>query len=214
MIEIIVNAPKGGVGKTTISTNIALYLKNANVKVKAIDLAQGELLTSELNDQNFSSQDIITCELGSISKKGVIKPFGVNKKEIVIDRKKELEFIVVDTDDYVDVLTDLLKTNDREIYVVVPIISGKYELKRIPKDMEQVLKSLLLQSKTNVKIFFLLNKINSKEEEKKCRDALKDRALDSYILDAKVTYHKNLICTDNSILNSQIEKILQEMEII
>src|ERR1051326_2459239 len=52
MIKIVVNSPKGGVGKTTLAMNAALYLAGAGNRVWALDLAQSGLMAQQLRATN------------------------------------------------------------------------------------------------------------------------------------------------------------------
>ena len=45
MLKVVVYAPKGGVGKTTIATNVAMLLAGQGHKVWAWDLSEKELMT-------------------------------------------------------------------------------------------------------------------------------------------------------------------------
>ena len=110
MIKIVVNATKGGVGKTTVATNIALLLAQQNHRVWALDLAGRSRMASFLESTNYFTN-------------------GTNK----IDRReteplpdsfpgaKNYDFLVADTDDYYEVPAAVVtKSGWRLIVPVVP----------------------------------------------------------------------------------------------
>ncbi len=57
MIKFVVNTPKGGVGKTTTATNIALLLAREGYRVMAVDLAAGLLMSQTLSSCPEFSED-------------------------------------------------------------------------------------------------------------------------------------------------------------
>jgi chromosome partitioning protein len=74
VLKIVVNATKGGVGKTTVATNIALLLAQQNYRVWALDLAgrsrMGKFLESTGHFANDKNKIDIreTCSLVAVCK--------------------------------------------------------------------------------------------------------------------------------------------------
>lgn len=109
MIKIVVNATKGGVGKTTIATNIALLLAQQDYRVWALDLAGRSRMANFLESSYFNN--------------------GSNKIDIrettplpnSFSGAKNYDFLVADTDDYYEVpATVVTQKGWRLIIPVVP----------------------------------------------------------------------------------------------
>lgn len=151
MIKILINAPKGGVGKTTLATNIALYLAQKNYRVWALDLAQGEQMTAALIETEFFNGEqninkIETRELESIPKR--------------FPGARNYDFLVADTDDYLEIIKDLADHGiSRGWKVIVPIMNEYNGLQRIPKEVGALLVSYMFTGPMNFDLKIVPNRI-------------------------------------------------------
>lgn len=110
MIKIVVNATKGGVGKTTVATNIALLLAQQNKRVWALDLAGRSRMANFLGSTNFFTNSANKIEVRETEPLPDAFPGASN-----------YDFLVVDTDDYYEVpATVVEKRGWRLIVPVVP----------------------------------------------------------------------------------------------
>jgi chromosome partitioning protein len=136
VIKIVVNSPKGGVGKTTIAMNTALYLARRHKRVWALDLAQGGLMTDQLRTtEEFSGENphnrLDTQELGELP--------------LEFPGSRKFAYLVADTDDYFKILENLLDEKRRGWRVITPILAGDYNgLERIPKEIRVLMTGGLL----------------------------------------------------------------------
>lgn len=210
---ILVNAPKGGVGKTTLSTNIALYLKLQGYSVLALDVAQGTLMTEHLEKSNhFSTKDftILTQELETTYTNSLDK----------VLKKKQFDFIVVDTDDYYKILTDFPKTipSSAELLILIPIVDEPNTRERITQEIKNTLIGYAVQNHT-IDIKLVCNKCTAtlKNRPKKIVDLLKDIKLDTLLTHQMIhlAHTKHWPYYINCpIFNTEIESLLREVKVI
>jgi chromosome partitioning protein len=110
VIKIVVNATKGGVGKTTVATNIALLLAQQNKRVWALDLAGRSRMANFLGSTSFFTNSGNKIE--------------VRETEPLPDAfpgASSYDFLVADTDDYYEVPAAVVtKRGWRLIVPVVP----------------------------------------------------------------------------------------------
>ncbi len=110
MQKIVVNATKGGVGKTTIATNIALLLAKQNKRVWALDLAGRSRMAKFLESTSYFNNGENKIEIKETEPLPDSFP-GANN----------YDFLVADTDDYYEVpATVVTKRGWRLIVPVVP----------------------------------------------------------------------------------------------
>ena len=118
MKKILINSPKGGVGKTTLATNIALYLAQSGLKVLACDFAQGLQMSKDLVDQENIT--VYENEAGEIPAKF----------------KGKFDYAVADTDDSFHVIGSLIELG-KKWTVIVPIVNERNGLVRIPLELSR-----------------------------------------------------------------------------
>jgi chromosome partitioning protein len=110
VIKIVVNATKGGVGKTTVATNIALLLAQQNKRVWALDLAGRSRMANFLRSTSFFSNSVNKIEVRETEPLPDAFPGASN-----------YDFLVADTDDYYEVPAAVVtKKGWRLIVPVVP----------------------------------------------------------------------------------------------
>ena len=110
MLKIVVNATKGGVGKTTVATNIALLLAQQNKRVWALDLAGRSRMGNFLKSIDYFANDRNKIDIRETEPLPDNFPGGNN-----------YDFLVADTDDYYEVPAAVVtKRGWRLIVPVVP----------------------------------------------------------------------------------------------
>lgn len=171
MIKILVNAPKGGVGKTTLSTNIALLLARKGHKVWALDLAQGEQMTKYLSrTPEFGAQT------GNIIETRELETIPTN-----FPGASNFDFLVADTDDYYKIIADLSDAGvSRGWRIIVPIINEYNGLERIPEEISALMMARLFNGadRLNMKIF-ANNVVEVTTDSVNILEALKQRGIDN-----------------------------------
>ena len=109
MIKIVVNATKGGVGKTTVATNIALLLAQQNKRVWALDLAGRSRMATFLRSTSFFTNSLNKIEVRETEPLPDAFPGASN-----------YDFLVADTDDYYEVPAAVV--TKRGWRLIVPIV--------------------------------------------------------------------------------------------
>lgn len=145
MIKFVVNTPKGGVGKTTTATNIALLLARTGYRVMAVDLAAGLLMSQTLSScPEFSEEGINSIVQKEACRIPQTFP-GANS----------FDYAVLDTDDSFTVAQDLLLGVRPGWKVISPV--NPYDnvgLERIPREIRAVmLTALLTPSELSLTVF-------------------------------------------------------------
>ncbi|WP_371380594.1 AAA family ATPase [Sporomusa aerivorans] len=208
MIKILVNSPKGGVGKTTLATNIAIYLAQNQYKVWAFDLAQGEQMTTALKVTEFFNEEqksnkINTSELDSIPKK--------------FNKASNYDVLVADTDDYFEIIKDLA---DREISkgwkIIVPIIDEYNGLQRIPKEIGALCVSYMFAGKMDFDLKIVPNKISNLASITKIKKKLEEQGIEGFMSESYITDCKSeppYYINEKNFYN-EIRTLLKEVGVI
>lgn len=209
---IIVNTPKGGVGKTTTSTNIAKLLDEMGYKILVYDVAQGlkfsERFEEEKSKGNWSGivyQDELADELNKSIKK--------------IIKKEKIDYVVVDTDDYYEILFKLYDSakeisNDNCI-VIAPLTSGEEEIERVARDLS--LRGNGYMGKINIKVVGnripkQSQKLNNKFTSKFTNYGLDKLVASTFIRECKQDYYPFFI--SNIDYRNEIISLLKEVKIL
>ncbi len=128
MLKLVINSPKGGVGKTTIATNAALLLASEGKKVLALDLAGGQLMSKYIRERQaeekkkYQGIDIRGDELGELP--------------INIKGARGYDVMVADTDDYYKILDNLVDPKRRGWRAIAPIVpDDAVGLERISEEL-------------------------------------------------------------------------------
>lgn len=138
MLKLVINSPKGGVGKTTIATNVALLLAAEGKKVLVLKLSS----SSRIKEHIKSKQQENPSLYGSITivddKK--LNPDDVQGLPISFEGMGEHDVVVADTDDYWKILEKLVDKKRIGWRVIAPIVPGDTEgLVTIPDELNRIL---------------------------------------------------------------------------
>lgn len=171
MLKYLVNTPKGGVGKTTISTNLALFLASKKSRVWALDLAQGSFMSQYLSESPMF-QENGTCKIDTREGDRLPTSFAGSKA---------FDYMVVDTDDdyqhIVNVL-DQLKVGWRLISPVPP--DDYHALDRVPYDLS-LLKAAAMLKDSNIPFKVVANKVTAPEQIQKLKVELEKKGIVSHL---------------------------------
>lgn len=205
MIKIIVNAPKGGVGKTTLATNIALYLSKKNKKVWALDLAQGRQMTKALErDSSFSSDNKIdTREAESIPQ--------------TFSGARSYDYLVADTDDYFEIIKELANRGAIQGWkIIVPIVDEYNGLERIPEELGALFLTTMFKGGEVLNLNIIPNKVEDPVSISNIKSKLEEYNLEEFLSSNYISF-----CTseppyyiDNEEFYIDIKELLDEMGVI
>lgn len=208
MIKILVNAPKGGVGKTTLATNIALYLARIGKRVWALDLAQGEQMTKELIKTDFfnSSQTvnkIETRELESIPRN--------------FRGARQFDVLVADTDDYLEIIKDLARHGISNAWkVVVPVVDEYNGLQRIPNEIKALLLTINFRGNSTLNLKMIPNKVENNDSIENIKSKLSEHGVEGYLCDCYISYCDATppFYINDTDFNNEITDLLKEIGVI
>jgi chromosome partitioning protein len=211
MIKIVVHSPKGGVGKTTLATNIAIFLARQGHRVLAYDLAQRGRMTDFLKAKpEFSktaTNEIRTEELGELPVDSV-------------DGGRSFRYLVADTDDYYQILANLLEKNRRGWRAIAPIVwDDQTGLEDIPREIGKLMTEAMLEGGQRPKLFVVANKcpLNSAAEALVAvskaleRHGIRSLLREAWIPKADDTYHPYFI--DQPEFSNAISELLESIEV-
>lgn len=109
VLKIVVNATKGGVGKTTVATNIALLLAQKNHRVWALDLAGRSRMAKFLESTEYFNNGRNKIDIRETEPLPESFP-GANN----------YDYLVADTDDYYEVPAAVVQK--RGWRLVIPVV--------------------------------------------------------------------------------------------
>ncbi|MGB3204533.1 MAG: AAA family ATPase [Crinalium sp.] len=143
MLKLVINSPKGGVGKTTIATNAALLLASKGFKVLALDLAGGLRMSKYIskkqaeNPSMYARIEIREAEYEELPSSGSIK--GGGNKDIMI----------ADTDDYYKIIENLFDPNRKGWRAIAPICpDDSVGLERISEELGEMATAQMITKRT------------------------------------------------------------------
>lgn len=209
MIKIMVNTPKGGVGKTTTATNIALLLARRGQRVLAVDLAGGLLMSQALAQ---------TPEFAA----GTDNRIDAKETERVPTRfpgSSNFDYAVIDTDDSYTVFEDLLKGDQSGWRVISPINPlDQVGLIRIPHELRAVsLGAYLSPNGPKMKVFAnMAYPGDVAEGATSLRKALSNEGIEGLMLTTAVPYAPTTsapIQLNDGAYNAALNKLLAEIGI-
>lgn len=214
MLKLVINSPKGGVGKTTIATNAVLLLASEGKKVLALDLAGGLLMSKYIRERQAEDQekyqgiDIREDELGELP--------------ISIKGGRAYDVMVADTDDYYKILDNLVDPKRRGWRAIAPILpDDAVGLKRISEELGVVSRKQLL-AKEKINLIILPNRCgreNSPEEDiNKIRSYLEESAIaglmsQNYISNASSS-RAPIFVEEDSLFYEQLKNVMLEIGVI
>jgi chromosome partitioning protein len=177
MIKLLVNTPKGGVGKTTTATNIALLLACQGHRVMAVDLAGGLLMSRTLSTTAEFAEDSDNI-IRQMEGEGVPENFS---------GASSFDYAVIDTDDSFVVSADLLRGTRTGWRVLSPVFPyDRVGLDRIPRELRAVLTAVAL-TPSEVRVHVFANMAHGgdiSEGQNRLREAFERHSIESTLLEA------------------------------
>ena len=208
MIRIVVHSPKGGVGKTTLATNIALFLARQGHNVWALDLAGGGMMAEFLHG---------TKEFSNKQRSNAVTVDEMGELPLKLPGARKFDYAVADTDDYYKILASLIdkkRIGWRAIAPILPADQDQTGLIKIPKETSELMTVGTLALDESPKLCVVMNKCPQQEWEQRIQEvskAMQDCAVRSLLSDvwipqAESRYHPYFI--DQPEFWEAIERLL------
>jgi len=181
-LKLLIHAPKGGVGKTTIATNAALLMAEQGKKVLVLKLSSSSLIEKHIQNQ----QQKFPSQYSSIK---IWEPDAKEKAKGLptqIPGSSDYDIVIADTDDYWPILVHLVSKKRRGWRVICPIDPEDEDgLEAIPDQLSAVvLQSQITQMTLNMIV--LPNKCGHKldinDGLELVKNALRNKKLESYLI--------------------------------
>lgn len=216
MLKLLINAPKGGVGKTTIATNTALLLAEEGKSVLVLKMSGTSRIKYHIESAKENSPDVYSkIEVKEHTDETLPDNFkGMGKHDIV----------VVDTDDNWNILDALVEKKRKGWRVIVPIVPNDSEgMQSIPDELQPIVNySTMAGIDLDMKI--IPNKCGESDDNSSDISLVKQRLKDSGLLGymshyylpfaQRVLYPSSPIFLDNLIFRDQLKSLLSELGIL
>lgn len=175
MRKLVVHTPKGGVGKTTVSVNLAMTLARAGKRVWALDLAQGTAFSDALRaTSEFSERSGCRIEVREME-----------RVPTTFRGSRSFDYLVADTDDYHKILEDVLDPGRRGLRMICPVVpTDDLGVVRVCRELREVVVGLHFASSrvSSMRIFVNDAAVPSGEEgHRVVADALEQRGLGRHL---------------------------------
>lgn len=216
MLKLLINAPKGGVGKTTIATNTALLLAEKGKSVLVLKMSGTSRIRYHIETAKKNSPDVY----GNIEvKEHIDETLPENFKGM-----GKYDIVVADTDDNWKILDRLVEKERKGWRVIVPIVPHDSEgMQSIPDELTPI----DIQSKiTGIKLYMKIipNRCGELDDNSSdislVQQRLQESKLRSYMSDYYLPYAGRVlpsnspIFIDNSIFREQLNCLLSEIGIL
>lgn len=212
MLKLVINSPKGGVGKTTIATNAALLLASQEIKVLALDLAGGLRMSKYI--RNKQAEDA--------KKYGNIEIREAEYEELPDDSirgGRNYQVMIADTDDYYKILENLCDPKRKGWRAIAPIIpDDTIGLERIAEELGAIATAQAIARK-NIPIRILPNRCGREQEIETdleiIRTSLEQRGI-AGLMSQYYIYNSKAACApifieQDEIFQSQLQSVLSEV---
>lgn len=157
----------------------------------------------ELFGENQNENKIQTNELESIPRR--------------FPGQRAYDYLVVDTDDYYEIIKDLADGRvSRNWYVIVPIMDEYNGLQRITKEIRAVMVTYMLTGNVNFNLKLVPNKISDQTSLRNIYNELSENGLGRYMSDGFIN---NCISSppyfiDDTEFHHDVEQVLNEIGVI
>lgn len=211
MLKLVINSPKGGVGKTTIATNAALLLASKGFKVLALDLAGGLRMSKYISQKQAENPSMYaSIEIRKAEYEELPSTFkGDGSKDIMI----------ADTDDYYKILENLFDSNRKGWRAIAPICpDDSVGLERISEELGAMATTQMITKRT-IPIRILPNRCgrdNTIESDIDCINSyLSERGISGwrskhYLNNAFSSYNP-IFFEEDEVFRSQLINALSEI---
>jgi len=137
MLKLVVNSPKGGVGKTTVATNTALLLAAEGKKVLVLKLSSSSGIIEHIKAKQQDNPNLYKSI--TIADEDKLNPDDVQGLPTDFKGMGEHDIVVADTDDYWKILEKLVDKKRIGWRVIAPIVPNDIEgLERIPGELSTI----------------------------------------------------------------------------
>lgn len=137
MLKLVINSPKGGVGKTTIATNAALLLAPEGKKVLVLKLSSSSGIIEHIKAKQKDHPNLYKSI--TIADEDKLNPDDVQGLPTDFSGMGKHDVVVADTDDYWKILEKLVDKKRIGWRVITPIVPNDIEgLERIPNELRSI----------------------------------------------------------------------------
>lgn len=213
MLKLLVNAPKGGIGKTTIATNAALLLAKEGKKILACKLSGSSRM-----DEHIQAKQL---EYPGLYDSITIWEPDNDKLPTNFQGQGNPDVVVVDSDDYWKILNDLVDKKNKGWRVIAPIVPNEPEgMQVIPDELATVFMQSQITG-VSIKLKILPNKCGEKDTIENDISLVKIRlqqksllkALSSYYLPYAGMFYPPVFIDTSNLFRDQLRAALKELGI-
>ncbi len=187
MLKLVINSPKGGVGKTTIATNAALLLAAEGKKVLVLKLSSSSRILQHIENKQKENPDLYgSIEIADENK---FDPEEFQGLPTSFPGMGKFDVAVADTDDKWEILEKLVDKKGKGWRVIAPIVPGDSEaMEAIPDE----LKIIVTQSQIKgfpLKLTIVPNRCGEKKDVEEDIEMVKNKLQQTGLLGKLSSYY-------------------------